>query len=176
MGLELDWFIRVQFAHINLLCLLELLLQFFSYRYVFAILDLAFWELLEEFLLRHWGESVEISERLHFRIILDHVWCVSLVRHVDGLDRHTLRVLLLEIVGEVSVQDITEDTLGLLAVVRIEWEALDHESICEEENWHVIQHLESLLPWSDRDHALLLGDEVELFNSALQNLSVNLFR
>ena len=59
---------------------------------------------------------------------------INFITHVNRFQRYTVRVLSFEIVREVSIQNIAKYTLRLLAVVRVEGEALNHQSILKEVN------------------------------------------
>ena len=64
--------------------------------------------------------------------------------------------------------------MGLLRVVRIEGHAFDHETIGKEEDRHIVENLEAFDAWSDGLKSFLLCDEVKLFNTSLQDFSVDL--
>ena len=152
--------------------LLEFLFELLSDRYDISILDDLLGELIEELLLRQWVETIKIRQ-LFESWVLPQLIVIRLIDHVNRLERDALGVLLLQIVREVAVKDVREHRLRLFRVVGVEWHAFDHETICEEENRHIIVDFEAAHAWSYRLEALLFGDEIELFNTLLKDLSVD---
>lgn len=176
VGFNLDRLIRIQFVDIDLtIGLLEFLFELFSDWYDISILDDLLGELVEELLLGHRVETIKIRQLLE-SWVLPQLIVIRLIDHVDWLQRDALGVLLLQVVREVAVEDVREHRLRLLRVVRVEWHAFDHETVCEEENWHIIVDFEAAHAWRYRLEALFLGDEIELFNTLLKDFSVNFTR
>jgi len=93
-------------------------------------------------------------------------WRVCLFSIINRQERNAFRVLLFEVVGEVSIKNIGEDALGFFPVVGLELEPFDKYSVFEEENLDRVQGLELLHSIAIGDHSLLLSDEVELFDSS----------
>ena len=98
---------------------------------------------------------------------------ISLIDHIDRLERDSFWVLFFQIVWEVPVEDIREHGLRLLGVVGVEWHAFNHEAVSEEEDRHFIVHFEAFDARSDSLEALFFGDKIELLNSPLKNFCID---
>jgi len=126
-------------------------------------------------LLGHWVEPIEIAELLESGI-LPKLVIVSLIAHIDRFEGHSLRVLGLQIIREVPVQNIGKYRLGLLGVVGVEGHTGDHQAVFEEENAHFAHVFEAFDAGANRGEALLFSDEIQLLDTAGEHLSVDLTR
>ena len=100
---------------------------------------------------------------------------VRLFAEINGFERNAFRIVFFEVIGEVAVKDIGEDGLGLLGIVRVEWETFDHESVCKEEDRYFVEHFERLHSLPTGNNSLFFSDEVELFYSSGEDLGVDFF-
>ena len=105
MSLDLNRFIRVEFVYIDLPRLLELLLELFANWDDFSIFHKLLWELIQELILGHWVQAIQVSQ-LSKLWVLPHLVVVGLINHVNRLKRHTLRVFLFQIVREVAIENV----------------------------------------------------------------------
>ena len=100
---------------------------------------------------------------------------IYLITHIDRFQRNSVRVLILEIIGEIAIQDITQDTLSLLAVVGIKRVPLDLKSVLEEKDRNILMLLESFHVALDSGYILFLSYEVQLFDSSGQHFCIDFF-
>ena len=108
---DLNWLIRIQLVDIDVTtCLLEFLFELLAYRHDVAVLDKLLRELVEELLLCHRVEAVKVAELLEARVLPELV-VVGLITEINRFERNTVRVLGLEIVREVAIQDIRQHRL-----------------------------------------------------------------
>ena len=108
---HLNWLIRIQLVDVDVTTrLLEFLFELLAYRDDVAVLDKLLGELVEELLLCHRVEAVKVAELLEARVLPELV-VVGLITEIDRLERNTVRVLGLEIVREVAIQDIRQHRL-----------------------------------------------------------------
>ena len=61
----------------------------------------------------------------------------------------------------------------MLTVIGVEGEAFDHQSVLEKVDADIVELLEALHVALQGDHALLFGDEVQLFNSPGEDFSID---
>ena len=109
--LHLDRLVRVQLVDVDVAArLLEFLFEFLTDRNDVAIFNKLLRELVEEFLLRHWVQTVEVTELFKPRV-LPQLVVVSLVAKVDRFERDSIRVLCFEIIWEIAIQYIGEHGL-----------------------------------------------------------------
>ena len=110
VSLHLDWLVGVEFVDIDLARLFELLLQLFSDGDDLAVLQHLLWELIQELFLRHWVQTVQVRQLPEFRI-LSQLVVISLINHVHRLERHSIRILFLQIIREVAIKDVRQHRL-----------------------------------------------------------------
>ena len=109
--LHFDRFIRVEFIDVDhASCFLELLLELFANGDQLTVLDNLLGELVEELLLGHGIEPVQIVDLLEARV-LPKLVVVGLVAQVNRFEWHSVGVLRLQIVREVAVQDVRQNRL-----------------------------------------------------------------
>ena len=103
MRLHLDRLIRIQLVNIDLpIGLLEFLFELFSDWNDISIFNDLLGELVQELLLRHWIQSIQVCKLFKPRI-LSQLVVISLINHVDGLKGDTFGILLLQVIREVAV-------------------------------------------------------------------------
>lgn len=167
MRLRHDWLISVQFVNIDFLSLLKLLFKLFTNfqlrgRSIFLEFLLNFFpeienfpvcsnfcgrELVDELLLRHWTLWFTNVFKLHPLLAFNFGFgcrVVNLFAEVNWFERNAFGVFGLQVVREVAVKNIRQHGLGLLAVIRIEREPIDHQAILVEVDAHIIMLFEAL--------------------------------
>jgi len=129
-----DRFIRVEFVHVDhASCLLELLFELFSDGNQLAVLDHLLGELVEELLLGHGIQTVQVVQLLEARVLAKLI-VVRLVAQIDRFERHTVGVLRFQIVREITIQDIRQNRLGLFRVVWVKGHPGNHQTVFKEED------------------------------------------
>ena len=108
-----NWLVTIKLANINLLSFLESFLKLFSDWNQFSIFNLVLRELIEELLFGHRSRAIYIKNGFELWIVF-HLRVISFVTHIYRFQRHSFWILFLQIVWEVSIQDITQHTLKVM--------------------------------------------------------------
>lgn len=171
-------FVRVQLGQIHLARLFKSLFKFLTDRHDFTLINDVLRKLVEELFLTQALNAVfkKILQEAELGVlsILQHVGRECVIRKVYGLKRHAIRIVLFQIVREVSVKNVGQNRLRLLGIIRLKVHTLDHYAIFEEENLHWVECLKLFHTILIGDNFLLLCDEVELFDAAGEHYSVDL--
>lgn len=128
---------------------IKLLLQLLSDRNYLSFLHDMFWELSQELLLRrsHSFLHFEIGECLYVPMF-SLLWVEYCLSSVNCIKEGPVWVRLLEVVGEIPIENVRENGLSLLRVVGMEASRCFHgKSISEEHYDHWPGLLESVDPF-----------------------------
>jgi len=83
MGYSLYRFIRIEFVNINMIRFLEFLFKLLTDRYDVSIFDNLLRELVQEFLLGHWIQTIEVSQLAESWVLFELV----VIGFIDQIDR-----------------------------------------------------------------------------------------